>query len=99
MKDGIDRERKVRTIDASSSQTTCTRLWSKRNMTEQQYIENLRTVLNHTVGELSENPHQIAALRAGRLRLIITRNGVRKERLIPQPDLVDPSATQYFLGA
>lgn len=71
----------------------------KRNMTEQQYIENLRAVLNGTVGELLDDPNQIAALRAGRMRLVITRNGVRKERLVPQPDLVDPSATQHLLRA
>lgn len=68
-------------------------------MTEQQYIENLRAVLNGTVGELLDDPNQIAALRAGRMRLVITRNGVRKERLVPQPDLVDPSATQHLLRA
>lgn len=53
-------------------------------MTDEQFIERLRTLANGTIAELEENPDQIVELRAGRLRVTITRDGVHKERLVPE---------------
>lgn len=62
-------------------------------MTDEQFIEHLRTVTNGTISELEENPDQIVELRSGRLRLTITRDGVYKERLVPQLTLYTSSYT------
>ncbi len=53
-------------------------------MTDEEFIEHLRKVTNGTIAELEKNPEQIVELRAGRLRLTITGDGVDKERLVPQ---------------
>lgn len=60
-------------------------------MTDEQFIERLRTLTNGTIAELEENPDQIMELRAGRLRLTITRDGVYKERLVPELTLYTSS--------
>ncbi len=53
-------------------------------MTDEGFIEHLRKVTNVTIAELGKHPDQIVELRAGRLRLTITGEGVDKERLVPQ---------------
>lgn len=53
-------------------------------MTDEEFIEHLRTVTNGTIEELEKNPDQLMELRAGRLRLTITGDRVDKERLVPQ---------------
>ncbi len=53
-------------------------------MTDEEFIQHLRKVTNGTIAELEKHPDQIVELRAGRLRLTITGDGVDKERLVPQ---------------
>ena len=53
-------------------------------MTDEEFLEKLRTVANGTISGLKDNPDQVVELRAGRMRLTITRDGVFKERLVPR---------------
>lgn len=53
-------------------------------MTDEQLIERLKAVANSAIAQLEDDPDQITELRAGRLRLTITVDGVYREHLVPQ---------------
>lgn len=57
-------------------------------MTNEQLIEKLRTEVLSTIETLDADRELVASLRAGQLRIVITRDGVCKERLVPSFDLI-----------
>jgi hypothetical protein len=57
-------------------------------MTDEQLIEKLRTEVLSKIEALDNDQELIASLRAGQLRLIVTRDGVSQERLVPHFDLI-----------
>lgn len=57
-------------------------------MTNEQLIEKLRTEVLSRIEALDNDQELIGSLRAGRLRLIVTCDGVSQERLVPRYDLI-----------
>jgi hypothetical protein len=57
-------------------------------MANEQLIEKLRTEVLSTIEALDADQELVASLLAGHLRIVITRDGVCKERLVPRFDLL-----------